>query len=156
MITDAIQATYRYIYNVCMQFSTQMPQLFIIKICFTIKLNSTCRAGRDTTNLCRKLNSQGPALRILGLSITSPKSQGSSSRVLGVRVPVSGFWVSGSRVSGSQSPGSLGLESQGPGSKVVVLDYAFFSLKKTVGHINCNKNKIKHISHFGLCIFTDV
>ena len=29
-----------------------------------------------------------------------------------------------------------------------------FSLKKTVGHINYNKNKTKHIPHVGLCSFT--
>ena len=29
-------------------------------------------------------------------------------------------------------------------------------LKKTVGHINCNRNTIKDIPHVGLCLFTDV
>ena len=101
--------------------STQMPQLFIIKICFTIKFNSIYGVGRDTRNLCHKFNSQGPYLRILGLRVASPKSQGPSSRVLGVRVPclrVTESWVSGSRVSGSQGP-----RSQGPRSRVSGLDF---------------------------------
>ena len=114
--------------------STQMPQLFIIKICFTIKFNSIYGVGRDTRNLCHKFNSQGPYLRILGLRVASPKSQGPSSRVLCLRAPVPGSWVSGSRVSESQSPGSQDLESQGPRvpglkvpgpeSQVLILSYA--------------------------------
>ena len=32
----------------------------------------------------------------------------------------------------------------------------FFSLKKTVDYINCNRNKKKHIPHAGLCLFTDI
>ena len=107
------------------KFSTQMP--FIIKICFTIKVNSICSAGRDTRNLRHKLNSQGTALRILGLSVTSCKSQGPNSRVLGVRVPclrVPESRVSVSQVSGSQDPGSQGLRVSGPGSQVLILDYA--------------------------------
>ena len=98
------------------KFSTQMHQLFIIKICFTIKVNSICGAGRDTRNLCHKSNSQGPALRIMGLSVASPKSQGPSSGCQGLSSRVPCLRVSG--------PGSQGIESQGPGSQMVILDYA--------------------------------
>ena len=106
------------------QFSTQKLQLFIIKICFTIKVNSISGAGLDTRNLCHKFNSQDPALRILDLRVANPKSQGSSSGVRGVRVPVLGSWVSGSCVLGFQShrfqlprsrvSGSQDLKSQCP------------------------------------------
>ena len=87
------------------KFLTQMPQLFIIKICFTIKVNSICGAGRDTWSLRLKLNSQGPAVRILGLRVAISKSQGPISRVLGVRVPrlrVPGSQGTSSRVSGPE------------------------------------------------------
>ena len=84
------------------KFLTQMPQPII---CFTIKVNSICGAGRDTWNLRHKFNSQGPALRILGLRVAISKAQGPISRVLCVRVP--GSWVSESRVSGSLVLGSL-------------------------------------------------
>ena len=77
------------------KFSTQMPQLFITKICFRIKVNSIYGVGRDTRNLCHKISSQGPALRILGLRVASPKSQVPGLRVSSLRVP-------GSRVSVSQ------------------------------------------------------
>ena len=91
------------------KFSIQMLQLFIIKICFTIKVNSICGAGRDTRNLCHKFNVQGPALKILDLRVTNPKPQRPSCGVLGVRVPVLGSWVSESYVLGSQSPRFPGL-----------------------------------------------
>ena len=68
------------------KFLTKMPLLFVIKICFTIKVNSVCGAGRDAKNLCHKFNSQGPALRILGVKVAIPKFQGPIFRVLGVRV----------------------------------------------------------------------
>ena len=70
------------------KFSTQM--LFIIKICFTIKVNTICGAGQDTRTLCHKFNSQDPGLRILGSSVASPKSQ----------IPCASVLVPGSRVSG--------------------------------------------------------
>ena len=91
---------------------TQMP--YLIKICFTIKVNSICGAGRDTWNLLHKFNSQGPALRILGLSVAYSKFQGPISGVLGVRVPC--LRVPGL---GSQSPGV-----SDPGSQDLILDYA--------------------------------
>ena len=85
-----------------------MPELFIIKICFTVKVNSICGGGSNIRNLCHKFSSQGPALRILCLRVGSPKFQGPSSRVLGIRIPCPRIlfpvsWVSqrpGSRVSG--------------------------------------------------------
>ena len=60
---------------------TKMPQLFVIKICFTIKVNLVCGVSRDTMNLRQKFNSHGPALKILGLRVAIPKSQGPISRV---------------------------------------------------------------------------
>ena len=97
-------------------FLTEMSQLFIIKICFTIKVNSICGTGRDTWNLRHNVNAQGPVLRILGLRVAISKSQGLISIVLGVRVScprvpgprVPGLRVSGSRVSGLRV---LGLRS---------------------------------------------
>ena len=98
-----------------------MPQLFIIKICFTIKVNSVCGAGRDT--------------RILRLRVTSPKSKGPSSRFLGPGVLLHSplFWgprVSGSHVSGSQVPALsvpgvriVGSRSASPKSWVLDLDF---------------------------------
>ena len=122
-------------------FSSQMPQLFIIKIWFTIKVDLICGAGRNTRNLCHKLDSEGPVLRILGLSLAIPKFQGPNLGVLDVRFPVPGSWVSGFRVTGFQSPGSQSLEFQcpgpqgprvsglripGPESQVLILDYVMF------------------------------
>ena len=112
---------------------------------FRIKVNSVCGVGWDSRNLCHKFNSQGLALRILGLRVASPKFQGSSSRVLGVRipcskVPVPGFQFQGPvcqspRVPESQSPSLrvpglrvlglrvLGLRNQGPGFQVSDPDF---------------------------------
>ena len=109
------------------KFSTQMPQLFIIKICYTIKVNSVCGASRDTRGLCHKFNSQGPSFRILGVRVASPNFQGPKSRILNVRLlcPRSqshsfpGLRVLGPRVSRPQGRGSLGLRvSRVPGLRV--------------------------------------
>ena len=105
------------------KFLTQISQLYIIKIPFKIKVNSICGAGWDTRNLCHKLNSQGPVLRILGLRVASPKPQGSNARVLGVRVPSPRVLVPGFRVPRYHSPRVPGPRvpsprSQGPGSLV--------------------------------------
>ena len=121
------------------RFLTQMPYLFIIKICFAIKVNSIYGAGRDTRNLCHKFSYKGSALRILGLRVTSRNSNGPSSgvlgarvscpRVLGVRVPDSQGTRSqsshGPRVFRSQVSGSRASRSQNPGSgsQVLILDY---------------------------------
>ena len=119
--------------------------MFIINICFTIKVDSIYGAGPDTRNPCHKFNSQGPALRILDLRVSIPKPQRPSCRVLGVRascprVPVPRSWVSGfqspesqgltvpqSRVSGFQGLRVLvsNLRVKDPGSQVLILDCAF-------------------------------
>ena len=65
-----------------------------------------------------KFNSQGPALRILGLRVAIFKSQGLIFRLPCPRVP-----VPGSRVPGSQSLGSQGPGSQGPRSRVSDPDF---------------------------------
>ena len=83
-----------------LKFLAEMPKLFIVKICFTIKVNSVCVAGQDTKNLCHKLNSQCPVLKVLGVL-----------EVPSARDPVPGSWVSRSQF---QGPGCLGLVSQGP------------------------------------------
>ena len=85
------------------KFFSQMPELSIIKICYTIKINSICGVARDTWNLRHKFNFQGPALSILGLRVAISKSQGLISRVLGVRIPC--LRVPESRVSGRRSWG---------------------------------------------------
>ena len=106
-----------------------MPQLFIIKISLTIKVNSICRTGQDTWNLRHKFNSKDPAVRVLGLGVAISKFQGPISRFLGVRVPESQdprFQSPGSqvlRVLGSQISD---LSVLGPGSQVLILDYAYF------------------------------
>ena len=95
---------------------------FVIKICFTIKINSICGAGQDTCNLRHKFNSQGPALRIMGLRVAISNSQSPSSRALGVRVPCSR--VPESWDTAPQSPRSQGLRVLGlrfPGLSVPVL-----------------------------------
>ena len=89
------------------KFSTQMPQLFIIKICYTIKVNSVCGASRDTRGLCHKFNSQGPSFRILGVRVASPNFQGPKSRILNVRL----------LCPRSQSHSFPGLRVLGPGSQ---------------------------------------
>ena len=81
-------------------------------------VNSFSGACRNTSNLCHNFNSLGCALRILGLRLASPKSQGASSSVLDVtvpcpRVPVPGFLLSGSYVQGPRAS-----EPQGSGSRV--------------------------------------
>ena len=121
-------------------FSIEMPYLFIIKIKVkvnSIKVNSIFGAGWDTRNPCHNFNTQGPAVRILGLRVAILKSKGASSRVLGVRalcprvpdsrVPslrVPSSQVLDFNVSGSQGPGSRVSGSQGPRSQVQILDYA--------------------------------
>ena len=69
-------------------FSTHMPQLFIIKICFTNKVNTICGGGQLLVS-----GPQGPGCQ-------RPMSQSRKSRVPGPRglkswVPVLGTQVSG-------------------------------------------------------------
>ena len=116
-----------------------MPYLFIIKICFTIKVNSICGAGRDTRNLCHKFSYKGSALRIFGsqrhksqfqgIQFQGPGCQGLMSQVLGCQGPrfpgyrVSEFWVSrsqGFQVSGLRVPG---LKLSEPGFRVSGPDF---------------------------------
>ena len=126
------------------RFSTQMPTLFIIKIWFTIKVNSICGAGQDTRNLCHKFNSQGPALRILGHrdpvpGSWVPMSHGRNSRVLYFQGPVSqGPRVLGCLVPGPRSRVSgpyfrLYRQSWGLGSRVLGPDFRICRLKLTSG-----------------------
>ena len=90
-------------------FLTKMPQLFVINICFTIKvIRSVVRVG------------------ILGICVKNSI----------LRILLSTYWVSGSQLPsprdpfpGSLSPRVLGFESQGTGSQgprsqVLILDYA--------------------------------
>ena len=100
-------------------FDLDALQRFVIKICFTVEINSICRAGQGTY----KFNSQDTALRFLGLRVAISNSQGPISKVPGVRVPCPRIPVRGSFVSGSRVPGSQLLEPrvsvfQGPGSQV--------------------------------------
>ena len=74
----------------------------MMKICFTIEINSICGVGQDTWNLRHKFNYQGPALRILGLRVAIPIPR---DLLLG------SSWVSVSHVPESRSQD---LESQGP------------------------------------------
>ena len=95
------------------KFLTQLPNFLLSKFASQFKVNSICVAGRDTWNLHHKFNSQGPALRILGLRVAISKSHRPISRVLGIRVlcsrvPVPGSCVWGSCVPGSQNPRVLG------------------------------------------------
>ena len=94
---------------------------FVIKICFTIKINSICGAGQDSWNLSNKFNLQGPALRVLGFRVAISNSQGPVSRFLGVRAPCSR--VPESQGPGSKSPRSQTPRSQGSRSQVSVSDF---------------------------------
>ena len=126
------------------KFSTQMPKLFIIKICFTIKVNSVCGAGRDSRNLCHKFSSQGPALKILGLRVASPKFQGPSSGVLGVRVLY--LRVSDCRV--------LGLRVLHSGSQVSGSKVSRSRAKKESAYVSfCNKLLAPHPTHNKFSLF---
>ena len=94
--------------NRVLKFSTCMLSLFIIKICFTIKVNTISGGAQLLVSgclesMCLKSNSQGFGLRILELVIAGPKPEGFDSRVPGLRSQglgsqVPGSWVSGSRV----------------------------------------------------------
>ena len=93
-----------------LSFRLRCPSFILSK--FASQINSICGAGQDIRNLCHKFNSQGPALRVLGLRVASPKSQGSSSRVLVVLVlVVPGSWVSGYQSPRVPGPKVLGLRS---------------------------------------------
>ena len=104
------------------KFSTQVPWFFIIKICFAIKVNAICGAGKLLVSGYQESVSQvqlsGSCVRILGLRVASPKSQVLRSRVPGVRVLCP-------RVPDSKVPGSQfrGPRPQDPGSRVSGPDF---------------------------------
>ena len=90
-------------------FCIRAPKLFIIKICFTNKINTIC--GRDQLLVS---GSQGPISRVPNVRFPCPRIQGSDVEVPGSQVP--GLRVPGLRV-------------LGPGSLVLILDYALGSLR---------------------------
>ena len=119
---------------------------FVIKICFTTKINSICGAGQDSWNLSNKFNFQGPALRILGLRVAISNSQGLVSRFLGVRTPCSR--VPESQGLGSKSPGSQTPRSQGPGVsdlRVPGLRSQFLILNYAVGKVNFSERIVEEM-----------
>ena len=86
-----------------------------LKICFTNKVNTICGGGQLLVT-----GSQGPITRVLVVRIScprvaSPRAQSPSSRV-----------------SGSQGLGSQRRRSQGPGSQVLILDYAILDCSEGV------------------------
>ena len=92
------------------KFSTHIPQLYVIKICFSIKVNTICDGGQLLVSgyqesICHKFNSHSPGLG------------GSGSQGLGFQVPMSQFQAPGCQKSGSQSPKSQGPSSQLPRSQ---------------------------------------
>ena len=136
-------------------FSTYMPCPF--KICFTNKVNAICGGGQLlVTGWVPRSHYEGPGCQDVPCPrVASPKAQGSSSRVPGSHV--SGSQCLGSQSLGSQGPGSQGLRipgSQvsglrvpGPGSQVLILDYATFltSLKKIEEFLYLRNKKVIHI-----------
>ena len=119
------------------EFWTQMPQLFIIKICCTVKVNSIFSAAWDTRNLCQKFSSQGPALRILGLGLQVPSFRDavSGSQVSGYRVPQS--WVSGSWFAALRVPGSWVLGCRVCGFRVSGPDFRPFLFLVNIVKVLC-------------------
>ena len=109
-------------------FSTHMPWLIIIKICFTNNVNTTCGGGQLLVT-----GSQDPISRVPDVRVPCPRvlvsgSQGSKSQ--GLKVPaLKGLTL---RVSGSRV---LGLRVTGPGFQVLILDYA---LKKCYSYNRYN------------------
>ena len=93
-------------------FSTHIPWLF--KICFTNKINAICGEGQ---------------LLVTGHRVPLPGSWVSGSHVSGLQVPRPRVPVPESQCSKSQGHGVLGLRVSslrvpGPGSQVLILDYA--------------------------------
>ena len=123
-------------------FSTYMSQLFIVKICFTNEINIISGGGQLLVSESQGSISRVPSVRFF---VGSLKLQGPSSRVPESQVPgsqVSGSQVRGFRVSGPRYqsswvwcirvPGfqvsvSWNSGSQGPGSRVLILDYALLN-----------------------------
>ena len=75
------------------------------------KINTIFGTGQHTRNLCNKFSYQSSAIRILCLTVASPKSKDASSRALSItapcpRIKILGSLVLGSRVPGLRVPGS--------------------------------------------------
>ena len=96
------------------------------KIFSTNNVNTVC-GGVQVTGF-PGLHYQGPRYQISWPRVASPKAQCVSSRVPGSQ-------VSGSQGPGSQSFGTWDLESQGPGSQVVILDFFILSVHTIRKHI---------------------
>ena len=109
------------------KFLTQMHLLFIIKICFTIKVNSVYSTGHGicvTSSILRVLLS---GFWVSESQFPSPRDLFPDSWVSGSQSPrVPGSRVHGLRDSASWVSGSQGLRVPGPGSLVLNLDYAIF------------------------------
>ena len=86
--------------------------------------------GRDTRILCHKFNSQGTALRILGLRVPSPRD------------PVPGSWVSVFHGPWFQGPRCQGPVFRVSGSRVSGLDFRLCS----------NKLSLYEIEHFFVAV----
>ena len=76
-------------------FLTYMPQLLIIKICFTNKINTICVGGHLLVS-----GFQGPISMAPSVRSTCPRNQG--LKVPSFKIPVPGPTVPSSWVSGSQ------------------------------------------------------
>ena len=102
-------------------FSTHIPQLFIIKVCFTSKANAICRGGQLLVS-----RSQCPISRVSDVRVPCPKVVSANSQDPASRVP--GSHVLWSRVLVSQGPRLQDRRVLGPGSQVLILEYALQSL----------------------------
>ena len=137
-----------------LSFRLRCISFLLSKLCFIIKVSTIYGARRDTTNPCHKFNSQGLALRILGLMVICRKFQGPISRVLCVRVPCPRFPESQSHRSQGLGPGSQGPGSQGPRSQVLILGYAnykntwtFLNIFILVPQLWCHKFRKYSFNH---------
>ena len=109
------------------KFLTQMPELFIIKIWFTIKVNLWCGSGylesvsqvQFSGSCSQGSGSQSSNFQVLRTYFQGPGCQ--SPVLQGPRASVSR--LPESRVSGSQVSG---LRVPGPASQVLILDYAVY------------------------------
>ena len=121
-----------------------MSQLFIVKICFTNEINIISGGGQLLVSESQGSISRVPSVRFFveslklqGPSSRVPESQVPGSQVPGLGVPGPGFqglWSQVSEILGLmyQDPGfqvsvSWNSGSQGPGSRVLILDYALLN-----------------------------
>ena len=119
------------------KFLTQMPELFIIKIWFTIKVNLWCGSGylesvsqvQFSGSCSQDCGSQGRNFQVPETHIQGPGCQG--SKILCLRVP-------GLRSQGPRVPG--------PSSQVLILDYALFLfIKGEFSYIKWEQNYISKL-----------